>query len=75
MFINKNGWTRYLDNQAKAAYLKNDSSFITYEDPESIRYKANYIKSKCLGGAMFWEYNQDYNDILLNALWTNLNSP
>lgn len=73
-YINKNGWTRYWDDQAKAAYLKNDNSFITYEDPESISYKTDYIKSKGLGGAMFWEYNKDYNGILLNELWTDLNS-
>jgi len=72
-YINKNGWTRYWDNQAKAAYLKNDNSFITYEDEESISNKTDYIKSKKLGGAMFWEYNQDYNGILLNKLWTQLN--
>jgi len=72
-YINKNDWTRYWDNQAKAAYLKNNSSFITYEDEESISYKTNYIKLKGLGGAMFWEYNQDYNGILLNKLWTGLN--
>lgn len=72
-YINKNGWTRYWDNKAKAAYLKNDSSFITYEDEQSISSKIDYIKSKKLGGAMFWEYNQDYNGILLNELWTGLN--
>ncbi|WP_238917091.1 glycoside hydrolase family 18 protein [Clostridium sp. YIM B02555] len=72
-YINKNGWTRYWDNQAKAAYLKNNSSFITYEDELSISYKTEYINLKGLGGAMFWEYNQDYNGILLNRLWTGLN--
>jgi chitinase len=72
-YINKNGWTRYWDDQAKAAYLKNDSSFISYEDEESINYKVNYIKSKGLGGAMFWEYNSDYNGILLNKIWAGLN--
>lgn len=72
-YINKNGWTRYWDDEAKAAYLKNDGSFITYEDELSISYKTEYIKSKGLGGAMFWEYNQDYNGILLDRLWTGLN--
>ena len=72
-YINKNGWTRYWDNQAKAAYLKNDNKFISYEDEQTINYKTDYIKSKALGGAMFWEYNQDYNGILLNELWTGLN--
>jgi len=72
-YINKNGWTRYWDNQAKAAYLKNDNLFISYEDEQSISNKTDYIKSKELGGAMFWEYNQDYKGILLNKLWTGLN--
>ena len=72
-YINKNGWKRYWDDEAKATYLKNDSSFISYEDEVSISYKTDYIKSKGLGGAMFWEYNQDYNGILLNRLWAGLN--
>lgn len=67
-YINKNGWKRYWDDKAKVAYLKNDSSFITYEDEESIINKIDYIKAKKLGGAMFWEYNQDYNNMLLNKL-------
>lgn len=71
-YINKNGWIRYWDNEAKAAYLKKNNSFLTYEDEESINYKTDYIKSKGLGGAMFWEYNQDYNGLLLNKLWTDL---
>lgn len=72
-YINKNGWKRYWDNQAKAAYLKKGTSFITYEDEESIGYKTEYIKSKQLGGAMFWEYNIDYKNTLLNKIWTGLN--
>ncbi|WP_297430342.1 glycoside hydrolase family 18 protein [Clostridium sp.] len=71
-YINKHGWTRYWDNQAKAAYLKKNDSFITYEDEESIDFKVKYIKSRGLGGAMFWEYNQDYKGILLNKLWIGL---
>lgn len=74
-YINKNGWTRYWDDLAKASYLKNNSSFITYEDEASICYKADYIKLRELGGAMFWEYNLDYNDLLLNRIWTCLNDP
>lgn len=31
-YVNKNSWIRYWDDQAKVVFLKDDSSFITYED-------------------------------------------
>jgi len=73
-YINKNGWTRQWDAQAKACYLTNSSGgFITYDDEETIGYKAAYINSKGLGGAMFWHYTQDNNGALLNKIWDGLN--
>jgi chitinase len=45
---------------------------VSYEDPESIAYKAQYIKSKGLGGAMLWEINQDFNHTLQNKLYNSL---
>jgi len=42
--------------------------FITYDDTDSLRYKADFIKQKGLGGAMFWEYSQDMKETLLDAL-------
>jgi chitinase len=71
-YINKNGYTRYWDGQAKAPYLWNGNTFITYDDEQSLQEKAAYIKSKGLGGAMFWEYTQDFSGTLLTALWNNL---
>jgi chitinase len=53
-------------------WLFNGSTFITYEDPESMGRKAEYIKSKGLGGAMIWELSQDPNRVLLNALYNGL---
>ncbi|MCX7745715.1 MAG: glycoside hydrolase family 18 protein [Clostridia bacterium] len=67
-YINKNGFTRYWDEEAKAPYLWNGERFISYEDEESIGYKVEYIKAKGLGGAMFWEYTQDNNKSLLIKL-------
>lgn len=71
-YINKNGWTRYWDEQAKACYLLNQGQFLTYDDVESFGYKTAYIKEKGLGGAMFWQYNQDYKGTLLGKLWSDL---
>jgi GH18 family chitinase len=74
-YINKNGYTRVWDNTAKAAYLTQYGSFAgTYEDPESIGYKTDYIKQMGLGGGMFWHYHHDSSGTLLNKLYTGLNS-
>lgn len=72
-YINKNGYTRYWDSQAKAPYLWNGNTFVSYDDEQSLQEKAAYVKSKGLGGAMFWEYTQDFGGTLLTALWNNLN--
>jgi GH18 family chitinase len=45
-------------------------SFITYEDPESIRVKMDYAKDRGLGGVMFWELSQDPDGTLLEAIRT-----
>ena len=62
--------TRYWDADAKVPYLYDPARklFISYDDPESIAAKAAYINSKGLGGAMFWEFSGDRNQVLLDAL-------
>lgn len=73
--INKNGFTRFWDDEAKAPWLWNPETrmFITYDDEESLRHKTHYIKARGLGGAMFWEYSSNYGEELLNALYDGLN--
>lgn len=58
-YLDKKGFERYWDDEAKAPYLFNGSEFISYDDKESIRYKAEYVKEKGLGGIMYWEYGCD----------------
>jgi chitinase len=60
-YINKNGFVRYWDADAKAPYLWNATShtFISYGDAESFGPKLEYVKKKGLGGIMFWEYIYD----------------
>jgi chitinase len=69
-FIGRQGFVRYWDDRAKAPYLWNSISrtFITYDDPQSIRIKAQYVKAHHLGGMMFWELSQDRNDELLDVV-------
>jgi chitinase len=68
--INQNGFTRFWDETAKAPYLWNPESkvFISYEDEESILCKMEYLKSKGLGGVMFWEYCADRKNELQQAI-------
>jgi chitinase len=71
-YLNAPGYVRYFHSESMVPWLFNGSTFITYEDPESMGRKAEYIKSKGLGGAMIWELSQDPNRVLLNALYNGL---
>lgn len=68
-------YKRIWDEKAQAAYLysEQDSTWITYEDLESIQKKAQYIQDKGLKGAMFWEMSEDNTRLLLKALFEGLN--
>lgn len=72
-YINKNGYIRYWDDIAKAPYLFNGNSFISYDDEESIGYKCDYVKENSLGGILFWLYDADETGKLLNSLYEGLN--
>jgi chitinase len=69
-FIGRQGFIRYWDDRAKAPFLWNSTSrtFITYDDPQSIGTKAQYVKAHHLGGMMFWELSEDRNDELLDVI-------
>jgi chitinase len=72
--IGKDGFVRYWDERARAAFLWNGASktFITYDDPEAIRAKAEYVRDNRLGGMMFWELSQDRDDELLDVIVKSL---
>lgn len=67
-FIGKNGFVRYWDDTAKAPYLFDGSTFITYEDAQSIAAKCEYIKQNGLLGLMYWEHSCDPTGALLQAI-------
>lgn len=68
-YINKNGYTRYWDDIAKAPYLYNGDELISYDDPESITHKMNYIYENNLAGIMFWVYDSDTKGTLIDAIY------
>ncbi len=63
-------FTRLYDSSAASPFLWNatDSVFISYEDEGSIAARMEYIRSKGLGGVMFWEYTEDVDGMLLKAV-------
>ncbi len=73
-YINKNGFVRYWDSTSCVPYLFNraDSVFISYDDPQSLRDKCEYIKARGLGGVMFWSLSSDYGSTLLRTLYDEL---
>jgi len=71
---NKNGFIRYWDSTSSVPFLYNEveSIFVTYEDEESLKAKCKYIKENNLKGAMFWEYQSDYQLRLVQTLYDEL---
>jgi hypothetical protein len=57
-----NLFTRFWDDQVKCPYLLGNSinTFVTYDDPESLRYKAQYVKDHDAMGIIIWEITGDY---------------
>jgi len=73
--VGREGFSRRWDAIAQAPFLWNGDRriFISYDDPESMRLKAGYVRAKGLGGVMFWQYAEDPSGALLDALHTTLN--
>lgn len=68
-YIDKNGYNRYWDDEAKAPFLFNGETFISYDDQESLLHKINYVKEESLGGIMYWEYGTDTTGKLLDFVY------
>jgi chitinase len=68
--LQNSGYTRYWDSNASAPYLYNHDtqSFISYDDPESLKKKCEYVIDHKLAGVMFWEYTGDSANTLLDSI-------
>lgn len=71
-------FSQHWDDEAKVPWLSVQSAdrktlfALSYENPRSVAIKADYIKSKGLGGAVFWEYGADDNNQLARQLADSL---
>ncbi len=64
-------YERHWHDEAKAPWLFDPTTgnMISYDDPQSIRLKAEYARDHKLGGIMIWEITQDdANHSLLSAI-------
>gem|GEM_PF-763052 len=58
------------DKHACAPYLfcNSQKTFITYDNPESVRRKVDYVNMHSLGGIMYWEYFSDSHLHILHSI-------
>ena len=70
--LGKNGYEAHWDDTAKAPWLFDGSTFISYDDPASIREKCRFVKKMGLKGIMYWEHACDPTGTLLGAMYAGL---
>lgn len=59
--LNSGEYTRYWDSESHVPYLysKTKQEFLTYDDPQSIKEKVDYINAQGFGGAILWDISGD----------------
>ena len=58
MNVKNSGWTSVEDLQS-GPYAYNGNQWVGYDTIGSAKAKADYVKDKGLGGAMFWDLATD----------------
>ena len=62
------GYTRYYDEEAQAAWWFDGSNFVSGEDEQSLRYKARWILDQGLLGSAVWAYSHDKDSSVTRIL-------
>ena len=66
--LDSSEYTLRFDEEAKAHYLFDGSTFLSFESEEAVALKGKYAMNNALQGVMIWEYNHDTTGQLLKAL-------
>lgn len=69
-------YSRFWHERSQVPWLYDEESghMISYDDPESLKLKADYVVEHGLGGVMFWELSGDTADSdLLTTIYDSLN--
>lgn len=67
-YLSSKDYVYHWDEDAMAPYLLGEQTFISFDDPKSMRLKGAYARQRGLGGMMFWDYTQDSSGELLRAM-------
>jgi len=68
-YLSLPSYTRYVHSDALVPWLFDGSTFISYDDGQSISKKAAYIASEGLGGAAIWELSQNADGTLVKTIY------
>ena len=73
-YIDLNGYSAYWHDEAKVPWIYNSNTqiMVSYDSPQSIEEKVNYINSIDLGGVMFWEFSADRQGVLLDVVYETI---
>ena len=63
---------KYFDEDAKAPYLFNGNTFISYDDTVSTKLEVDYAKENNLKGVFYWVHSSDNTSTLFNTIYDNL---
>jgi chitinase len=68
------GYVCHWDAQAAVPFLYNPgaATFVSYEDPQSLAAKCQFVLAHHLGGIMFWDYEGDAASALLTSIHNGL---
>ncbi|KAJ6803570.1 uncharacterized protein M6B38_188845 [Iris pallida] len=66
-FNKKNGATRVYDSSTVSTYSYSGTSWIGYDDPESVTKKVEFARARGLGGYFFWALGFDDGDWSVSA--------
>lgn len=67
------GWPSFTHPQTMSRWIYNGSTFWTYDTPEAIADKMQYVRTRNLGGAFYWEFSgDDANGTLAKAVGNGL---
>ncbi|MPL93144.1 hypothetical protein SDC9_39270 [bioreactor metagenome] len=71
-YLDSSSYAKYFHPDALVPWMFNGSTFISYENENSVASKAKYIMQNNLAGASIWELSQNKGGQLLNALTSNM---
>lgn len=65
----------YFDEECGVPYRYDETTkvFFSYDNERSIKLKCDYINTLGLAGIMYWQYGQDVDDMLTNAIAKYIN--